>query len=95
MTKSLKCKEMVQKFNDSYGKNVIITCEFDFGSLDIANTDHLFVYEDGDKIVMQDDNDLSLIINKSFISSSTLSDFDAYYEKIDLDLGTDKLSFIM
>jgi hypothetical protein len=97
LKKELTCKELVEIFQDVYceGTDVLIQCEHEGFILNICNTDHLQVFESDKQIIMQDDNDINLLINKSSISSTTLSDFEANSERIDLVCGTGGFSFIL
>lgn len=95
MGRILTYDEMVKKLKNAYNKGVIITCSGEFGTIFLANTDHLQVNNVGDKISMNDDYDTYISIYKSFIGRITLSDFDASSEQINLDLGNTKMTFVI
>lgn len=93
--KEITCKEMLKKFEDYYGNGITMLMDNGFGSILIPCFDHLHVYEDGDNIIMQDDNDINIIINRSSIRSTALSDFEGDSEKIDLVCGSGGFSFVL
>lgn len=93
--KVLTCNEAVEKLKDVYNKGVIVNYDCEFGSMFITNLDHLQVIDDNEKIIMQDDNDSNITINKSSIRSTTISGSEESIEQLDIGFDNSKMTFIL
>jgi hypothetical protein len=91
--RELTCNEMVRKIEDAYNKHTYIMCENDCCSFTVE-TDELTIGADDNHINISNSEGFELNINRSFISSTSLSNV-LDDEEISIDLGKSKIKFLI
>jgi hypothetical protein len=95
--REISIKEMCKKVEDTVcgDGGIIVSLISAFGTVIIPYTDHLQISETDEQVILQDDNDINIVIKRSFICKSTVSRFEADDEQIELDLGETKISLLL
>ena len=93
--KKISYREMMNKLDEYYGCEVLMSFRNNNYSVEYPYLAHLLVYESEDNIILQDDNDIKIAINRFSIMNTTVSNHDATSERIDLDFNNGGFSFIL